>query len=97
MYALFEKIEKGSSHHLRQFLAEGKYKYDISMNDLVFKPGLSILELLDMKVMKGVFKLHVFDSVSSYVRKHFKDPRLIHLLEFPVFLELLAHLHIELQ
>ncbi|NOS93553.1 MAG: phytoene desaturase [Cyclobacteriaceae bacterium] len=80
----FETIEKGSGAQLKQFLAEGKYKYDVGINKLVYKPGISISELLDLELAKGVFKLHVFESVSAYVKKHFKDPRLIQLLEFPV-------------
>jgi phytoene desaturase len=80
----FEKIEKGSSAHLQQFLKEGKYKYDVGINKLVYKPGLSITELFDLDLAKGLFKLHVFESVSAYVRKYFTDPRLIQLLEFPV-------------
>jgi phytoene desaturase len=80
----FESIEKGSSVHLTQFLKEGKYKYEIGVNKLVYKPGLSILELADLELLKGAFKLHVFESVTAYVKKYFKDPRLIQLLEFPV-------------
>lgn len=80
----FESIEPGSSIHLRKFLEEGKYKYEIGINELVYKPGLSITELLDWKLMTGVLKLHVFQSLAKYVRKYFKDPRLVQLLEFPV-------------
>jgi phytoene desaturase len=80
----FERVEPGSSLHLKKFLEEGKYKYDIGINKLVYKPGLSLAELVDAELAKGVFKLHVFQSVSTYVRKYFKDPRLIQLLEFPV-------------
>lgn len=81
---LFDEIEPGSSQHLLKFLEEGKYKYQVGMNDLVYKPGLSITELMDVELMKGVFKLHVFQSMSDYVKKYFKDPRLVQLLEFPV-------------
>jgi phytoene desaturase len=80
----FENIEKGSSAYLQQFLKEGKYKYKVGINKLVYKPGLSIAELVDLDVAKGLFKLHLFESVSTYVKKYFKDPRLIQLLEFPV-------------
>jgi phytoene desaturase len=80
----FEKIEPGSGQRLTQFLAEGKYKYEVGINDLVYKPGLSVTELLDWKLMTGALRLHVFQSVSAYVRKYFRDPRLIQLLEFPV-------------
>ncbi len=84
LYDFFEKVEKGSSDHLRQFLAEGAYKYKVGVEELVYKPGLSITELFDLKLFKGVLKLHVFQSISNYIRKHFKSPKLIQLLEFPV-------------
>lgn len=81
---LFDQLEPGSSKNLLRFLEEGKYKYDIGINELVYKPGLSLLELADPKVMTGVFKLHVFQSIASYIRKYFKEKKLIQLLEFPV-------------
>ncbi|MEQ1586381.1 MAG: phytoene desaturase family protein [Cyclobacteriaceae bacterium] len=81
---LFDKLEPGSSKNLLRFLEEGKYKYEIGINELVYKPGLSITEFADIKLLTGVLKLHVFQSISQYVRKFFKEPRIIQLLEFPV-------------
>lgn len=84
LYELFEKIEPGSSKALKKFLDEGAFKYYTGMQNLVYKPGLSFLEFADIKLLGGVFKLHVFQSLSRYVRKFFRNPRLISLLEFPV-------------
>lgn len=81
---MFDKLEPGSSKHLIQFLREGKYKYDIGINKLVYKPGLSLSEFADIELFKGAFKLHIFQSISKYIRKFFKEPRIIKLLEFPV-------------
>jgi len=81
---LFERLEPGSSKFLKKFLEEAKYKYEVGMRDLVYKPGLSFFELLDTDLLKGIFKLHVFQSMSTYVRKYFKHPQLIQLLEFPL-------------
>jgi phytoene desaturase len=81
---LFDELEPGSSQHLRRFLDEGKYKYEIGINELVYKPGLSVTELMDLELAKGLFKLHVFQSISQYIRKFFKSDRIIKLLEFPV-------------
>lgn len=83
-YSLFDSIEPGSSKQLMRFLKEGAYKYDVGIKKLVYKPGLSFYELADIELLKGVFRLHVFQSMSAYIRKFFKDPRLIKLLEFPV-------------
>lgn len=84
LFELFESIEKGSGDKLKVFLKEGKYKYEVGINDLVYKPGLSVKELLDPKLFSGVFRLHLLQSISSYIRKFFKNRRLIQLLEFPV-------------
>jgi phytoene desaturase len=81
---VFENLEPGSSIHLKKFLDEGKYKYEVGIKNLVYKPGRSFFELMDSDLLKGVFKLHVFQSMSTYVRKYFKHPKLIQLLEFPV-------------
>jgi len=84
LVALFENIEMGSAKKLEKFMAEAKYKYDVGVNDLVYQPGLSLFELLQPKLASGVFKLQVFSSFRKHVRKFFKSPKLIALMEFPV-------------
>src|SRR5688572_18574516 len=81
---MFETLEQGSSSLLLKFLAEGKYRYDIGIQRLVYKPGLSIAELLDLDVIKNSWRLDLFSSISSYIKKSFKSRRIIQLLEFPV-------------
>jgi phytoene desaturase len=83
-YNLFENLEKGSSSKLKIFLKEAQYKYEVGMQDLVHKPGLSILEFADKRVIKGIFKMHLLQSFSTYIRKHFSNPKIIQLLEFPI-------------
>ncbi|MET4137988.1 phytoene desaturase family protein [Pedobacter sp. UYP1] len=80
----FEAIEPGSALKLQQFLEEAAYKYKTGIEKLVYKPGLSLMEFADMDLIKGVFKLQVFTSFSSHVKKYFKHPKLIALMEFPV-------------
>ena len=84
LYAVFESLEKGSADKLKQFLKEAEYKYQIGMNDLVYKPGLSLTEFINVRFFKGIFKLDVFKSIASHIRKSFTNPKLIQLLEFPV-------------
>ena len=81
---LFESIEPGAAKQLDRFLTEAAYKYKTGMQNLVFKPGLSILEFADADVIRGVFKLDVFTSMKKHIRKYFHHPRLQQLLEFPV-------------
>ncbi len=84
MFGLFENIEKGSGSKLRQFLSESAYKYQVGINDLVYKPGRSITEFADLRVIKGLFQLHLLKSMRSYVHNFFKNPRLRQLMEFPI-------------
>jgi phytoene desaturase len=81
---MFEELEPGSWNKLLRFLEEGKFKYEIGVNKLVYNPGLKLTELLDWDVIKGMFRLQIFSSLSSHIRKYFKNPRIIQLLEFPV-------------
>lgn len=81
---LFDTIEEGSSAKLIQFLEEAAFKYKVGMEKLVYKPGLSLLEYADADLIKGIFKLQVFTSFTSHVKKYFKHPNLIALMEFPV-------------
>lgn len=82
--ALFESIEKGSYLRLEEFMAEAEFKYNMGMKKLVYKPGLSLTEFLDVSLIKGALRLEVFSSFSHHVRKYFTHPKLIALMEFPV-------------
>ena len=81
---VFENIESGSGAALDKFIAEAKYKYEIGINKLVHKPGLSITEFVDIDVVKGLVRLDVFTNMKKHVAKYFKDKRLQQLMEFPV-------------
>jgi len=84
LYEMFESYETGSSQKLKQFLSEAQYKYEVGMNEFVYKPGHSILEFADLRVVKSLFKLQMFKSISSHLKQLFKNKKLIQLLEFPV-------------
>ncbi len=81
---LFESIEPGAADKLKLFINDAEYKYHVGMNGLVYKPSNSITEFINFKLMKDIFRLQVFSPFSKHVRKYFKDPRLISLIEFPV-------------
>ncbi len=80
---LFESTEVGAAENLKKFIADGKYKYEVAMTDLVFKPGNSIVEFVDRRVLKAMFQLELFTPISKQIRKYFKHPKLIELQEFP--------------
>jgi phytoene desaturase len=82
--ALFESLEPGSGGALERFLRGAKYKYDTAMRELIYSPGLSVREYLSPETLQGLFSLQLFTSLRSHVRKHFRSPRLVALMEFPV-------------
>jgi phytoene desaturase len=84
IYELFESKEPGSSKQLKEFLDDAAYKYEIGINELVYKPGRSLLEFADMRVLKGLLQLDLLSSIRSSIRKRFKNSELIQILEFPV-------------
>lgn len=84
MRETFENIETGSAKNLDLYLAEAQTKYEIGMNEFVYKPGLSITEFMHWKVLKNALKLDIFSSVSKHVAKRFKNQKLRQILEFPV-------------
>ncbi|BDU23308.1 oleate hydratase [Flavobacterium sp. GSB-24] len=78
----FEEIEKGSAQKLQNFINQAKSNYDIAIKDLVYRPGVSPLELITKET---ALKLNqFFSNVSADIRKKFKNERLIQILEFPV-------------
>ncbi|EHQ26623.1 phytoene desaturase family protein [Mucilaginibacter paludis] len=81
---LFEQIEPGSSVALQQFLIQAKYKYEVAMGDYVFRPSHSITEFIDIRLIRESLRIQMLSSMSKHVRKYFKNPKLVKLLEFPV-------------
>lgn len=81
---LFENIEPNSATQLDKFIKEAEYKYRIGMNKLVYKSGQSFLEFFDIELLHGIFRLDVFNSMKTHVKKYFKNEVLQQMMEFPV-------------
>lgn len=82
--SLLESMEPGAGTALDKFMQEAAYKYEVGINKLVYKPGQTLGEFMDMDLIKGVFKLDVFTSIKSHIAKYFKHPRIRQMMEFPV-------------
>ncbi len=79
---LFESIERGSSNALDKFIKNAEVNYDIAINDLVYKPGENLLEIVTLKTIGrlGLFIKTIKSQVASYI----KNEKLRKILEFPV-------------
>ena len=82
--ALFEQFEPGAGQALQKFLAQAAYKYEVGINNLVYKPGRSLMEFASPKLLYDVVRMDVFQSMAKHVRKFFKNEKLVQLMEFPV-------------
>ena len=81
---LLDSMEEGSGDKLDEFLAQAEKKYKVGIENLVYKPGLSLSEFIDKDTISGIFKLDVFKSMYNHIRKYFKNEKIIKLLEFPI-------------
>ena len=80
--ATFEKEEKGSGNELRKFMSEAQSNYKIAIEELVYRPGESIFELITLETAKKAYLF--FSTISKDIRKRFKNEKLVKILEFPV-------------
>ncbi len=79
---IFEKEETGSAKHLDLFLKNAKFNYDVAIKDLVYRPGISITELITPVTIKKVNEF--FTTIRTSVRKRIKSHKLRQIMEFPV-------------
>lgn len=84
MKNLFETTEKGAGKRLDDFMNDAQYKYEVGMKEFVNKPCHSWFEFVSPKIAKSALKLDLLSNFHRFVRKYFKDPKLIMLMEFPV-------------
>ena len=82
IFQLFEKEEKGSSVYLKEFLKLAEDNYNVAVKDLVYRPGVSPLELISPKTVTKLNQL--FFDIRKLIQRRFNNPRLIKILEFPV-------------
>ncbi|MCM4159949.1 phytoene desaturase [Antarcticibacterium flavum] len=78
----FEQEEPGSAVKLQKFIDNAQSNYDIAIKDLVYRPGISPLELVTPATIKKIGQF--FSTISRDVRKEFSNKKLIQILEFPV-------------
>ena len=79
---LFDSIEPGAGNQLRKFIHSAEFNYKAAMDEIVYKPGKSVLELVTPETVSRVNQF--FTSIRSTIRKRFTNPQLIKILEFPI-------------
>ena len=82
IYSAFEAEEKGGADKLKKFIGKAADNYKIAIDELVYRPGISPLELVTPDTLKKLG--YFFSNVKSEVTREFKNPKLAQILQFPV-------------
>ena len=82
IYSVFDEKEKNGAQKLKKFIDQASENYDIAIKDLVYKPGLSPLELVTPKTITKLGQF--FGNISNDVDKEFENEQLRQILKFPV-------------
>lgn len=78
----FDQIESGSGKSLESFMQNAKDNYDIAIKDIVYRPGISPLELVSTKTVGKLGQF--FGTIAGDAKKNFKSKKLRQIVEFPV-------------
>ena len=78
----FEDVEENGAKALTGFLQKAEKNYDVAINDLVYKPGISPFELVSKDTILEVPQF--ISTIHDVAKKKFKSPRLRQIIEFPV-------------
>lgn len=81
---LFESYESGAGEKLKEFMAQAAYKYEKGMHDLVYKPGLSLMEFSSPQLLMDMLRMDIFSSIHTHIRKYFSHPKILQIMDFPV-------------
>lgn len=80
--ALFDRFEPGGGTRLEQYLAQAKYKYDVAMEQFLYRDYRTIFDFFNAKLLFEGSRLNVFQSLDGFVERYFKDHRAKQILEY---------------
>ena len=76
MKAQLEAIEPGSFQKFNEYVSEGYWFFNLSMNDLLGKNFYRLFEFVNWKSVRMLIQLKTWVNHTSYIRRFFKDPNL---------------------
>jgi len=79
---VFENLEPGSGKALDKFMNKAENNYQIAIEDLVYKPGENILELVTPTTISRIDNF--FRTIKGQVASYVSNPKLRKIMEFPV-------------
>jgi phytoene desaturase len=81
-YQLFDSLEQDGGKKLKQYLELARYKYNIAMDQFLYRDYTSLLDFFNRKLVFEGTKLHVFQKLDRFVKRYFTSDRARKLLEY---------------
>jgi len=79
---LFESFEAGGAKRLEKYLERARYKYDVAMQEFLYKDYGSVFDFLNARMLIEGTRLNVFGRLDRSVRRYFSDRRARQILEY---------------
>ncbi len=83
-YSLFDTLEPGGGKKLQEYLALAKYKYDLALNEFLYRDYTSLLDFFNRRLVFEGTKMHVFQKLDRFVQRFFASERARKLLEYNI-------------
>jgi len=79
---LFDYFEENGGQHLNQYLVDAAYKYNVAMDQFLYKDYTSVFQFLNKRMVNEGLKLNVFQKLHPFIQRYFHDIRAQQLLEY---------------
>lgn len=105
---VFESFETGGAARLESYMEQSRYKYDVAMEQFLYREYRSIFQFFNKRMLREGLKLNVLDRMDRFVGNYFTDRRAKQLLEYamvflgtsptqaPALYSIMSHVDIDL-
>lgn len=83
-YELFDTLEKDGAEKLKRYLASAEEKYNLTINEMLYRDYRSILDLFSGRMILEGRKLHVFENLDTFVSRHFTSDEAKKIVEYSI-------------
>jgi phytoene desaturase len=81
---LFEKLEKGGSNKMKEYLENSQYQYNVAMKDFIYKDYKHLTDFFKPKLVIEGTKLHMFSKLDDYAKRYFESKKIRKILEYTI-------------
>jgi 1-hydroxy-2-isopentenylcarotenoid 3,4-desaturase len=82
--ALFDSLEQGGGQKLKKYLASAKEKYDLSINEMLYRDYKSIFDFFSGRMLIEGRKMHILENLDTFVSKHFTSDEAKKIVEYSI-------------